>query len=98
MKINQYYNVFQSYDFSTVVLRKDDIDSAIEVFTRINTGGQTLTLFEIMSAKTYDEGKNFDMQKSFSGFLKELSNVQFDTISSSVLLFTTSFILSKYKL
>ena len=95
MKINQYYNVFQSYDFSTVVLRKDDIDSAIEVFTRINTGGQTLTLFEIMSAKTYDEGKNFDMQKSFSSFLKELSNVQFDTISSSVLLFTTSFILSK---
>ena len=95
MKINQYHNVFQSYDFSTVVLRKDDIDSAIEVFTRINTGGQTLTLFEIMSAKTYDEDKNFDMQKSFSSFLKELSNVQFDTISSSVLLFTTSFILSK---
>ena len=94
-KINEYHNFFQSYDFSTVVLRNDDIDSAIEVFTRINTGGQTLTLFEIMAAKTYDEEKNFDMQKSFSHFIKELSNVQFDTISSSVLLFTTSFILSK---
>jgi len=44
---------FKTYDFSTVVLRKEDIDSAIEVFTRINTGGQTLTLFEIISAKTY---------------------------------------------
>ena len=94
-KINEYHNFFQSYDFSTVVLRNDDIDSAIEVFTRINTGGQTLTLFEIMAAKTYDEEKDFDMQKSFSHFIKELSNVQFDTISSSVLLFTTSFILSK---
>ena len=94
-KIYQYSHTFTSYPFSTVVLRNDDIDSAIEVFTRINTGGQTLTLFEIMSAKTYDEVQDFDMQKSFNSFLKELSNVQFDTISSSVLLFTASFILSK---
>jgi len=51
-KIDGYSTAFKTYEFSTVVLRKEDIDSAIEVFTRINTGGQTLTLFEIMSAKT----------------------------------------------
>ena len=60
--IDSYSTAFKTYEFSTVVLRKEDIDSAIEVFTRINTGGQTLTLFEIMSAKTYDEKQNFDMQ------------------------------------
>ena len=49
--IDNYSTAFKTYEFSTVVLRKEDIDSAIEVFTRINTGGQTLTLFEIMSAK-----------------------------------------------
>ena len=59
--INGYSTAFKTYEFSTVVLRKEDIDSAIEVFTRINTSGQTLTLFEIMSAKTYDEEQKFDM-------------------------------------
>ena len=68
--ILSYARTFSSYDFSTVVLRKEDIDSAIEVFTRINTGGQTLTLFEIMSAKTYDEDQGFDMQSKFQKLLK----------------------------
>ncbi|MCY4262132.1 MAG: DUF262 domain-containing protein [Candidatus Dadabacteria bacterium] len=60
--IDAYSTAFKTYQFSTVVLTKEDIDSAIEVFTRINTSGQTLTLFEIMSAKTYDEAQEFDMQ------------------------------------
>ena len=94
-KINKYHNIFQSYDFSTVVLRKDDIDSAIEVFTRINTGGQTLTLFEIMSAKTYDEERGFDMQKNYDDLIKELSAVQYETVFSSILLFIVSVIISK---
>jgi hypothetical protein len=37
-KIHEYSQSFSTYDFSTIVLRKNDIDSAIEVFTRINTG------------------------------------------------------------
>ena len=97
-KIHQYSQTFSSYDFSTVVLRKEDIDSAIEVFTRINTGGQTLTLFEIMSAKTYDEEQNFDMQDRFQKLLKELeSNSKYNTISSTVILNVLGLILSKNK-
>ena len=96
-KINQYSQTFSTYDFSTVVLRKEDIDSAIEVFTRINTGGQTLTLFEIMSAKTYDELQNFDMQAKFQRLIKELEVSKYDTISSSVILNILSLILSKNK-
>ena len=96
-KIHQYSQTFSTYDFSTVVLRKEDIDSAIEVFTRINTGGQTLTLFEIMSAKTYDELQNFDMQAKFQRLIKELEVSKYDTISSSVILNILSLILSKNK-
>ncbi len=96
-KIHQYSQTFLTYDFSTVVLRKEDIDSAIEVFTRINTGGQTLTLFEIMSAKTYDEEQNFDMQAKFQKLLKELEVSKYDTISSTVILNILSLILSKNK-
>ena len=96
-KIHQYSQTFSTYDFSTVVLRKEDIDSAIEVFTRINTGGQTLTLFEIMSAKTYDEEQKFDMQAKFQKLLKELEVSKYDTISSTVILNVLSLILSKNK-
>ena len=96
-KIQEYKETFTSYDFSTVVLRKEDIDSAIEVFTRINTGGQTLTLFEIMSAKTYDEEQNFDMQDRFQKLLKELEVSKYDTISSTVILNVLGLILSKNK-
>ena len=96
-KIQEYKETFTTYDFSTVVLRKEDIDSAIEVFTRINTGGQTLTLFEIMSAKTYDEEQNFDMQAKFQKLLKELEVSKYETISISVILNVLSLILSKNK-
>jgi len=96
-KIHQYSQTFSTYDFSTIVLRKEDIDSAIEVFTRINTGGQTLTLFEIMSAKTYDEEQKFDMEDRFQKLLKELSESKYDTISSSVILSILGLILSKNK-
>jgi len=96
-KIQEYKETFTTYDFSTIVLRKEDIDSAIEVFTRINTGGQTLTLFEIMSAKTYDEEQNFDMEERFQKLVEELKEVKYETISSSILLNLLSLILSKNK-
>lgn len=96
-KIHEYSQTFSTYDFSTIVLRKEDIDSAIEVFTRINTGGQTLTLFEIMSAKTYDEELDFDMEDRFQKLLEELSERKYNTISSTVILNVLSLILSKNK-
>jgi hypothetical protein len=96
-KIYEYAMAFKTYDFSTVILRKEDIDSAIEVFTRINTGGQTLTLFEIMSAKTYDEAQEFDMQVKWEDFLKELRDIKYDGISSSIILNLLALILSKTK-
>lgn len=96
-KINEYSTAFKTYEFSTVVLRKEDIDSAIEVFTRINTGGQTLTLFEIMSAKTYDEQQNFDMQDKWDKFIKELRDIKYESISSSVMLSLLALVLSRTK-
>lgn len=96
-RMNSYSTAFKTYDFSTVVLRKEDIDSAIEVFTRINTGGQTLTLFEIMSAKTYDEKQSFDMQAKWEGFIKELKEIKYESISSTVVLSILSLVLSRTK-
>ncbi|MEZ5480673.1 MAG: DUF262 domain-containing protein [Porticoccaceae bacterium] len=96
-KIHSYSRAFDTYDFSTVILRKEDIDSAIEVFTRINTGGQTLTLFEIMSAKTYDEQQQFDMQVKWDDFIKELKDIKYEGVSSSVVLSLLALLLSRTK-
>lgn len=96
-RINGYCTAFKTYEFSTVVLRKEDIDSAIEVFTRINTGGQRLTLFEIMSAKTYDEDQEFDMQAKWKSFIEDLEKIQYEGISSTVILSLLSLILSRTK-
>lgn len=96
-KIHSYSRAFDTYDFSTVILRKEDIDSAIEVFTRINTGGQTLTLFEIMSAKTYDEQQSFDMQVKWEHFIKELKEIKYEGVSSSVMLSLLALLLSRTK-
>ena len=96
-RIDQYSTAFKTYEFSTVVLRKEDVDSAIEVFTRINTGGQTLTLFEIMSAKTYDEAQGFDMQVKWEEFIKELKDIKYESVSSSIALTLIALLLSRTK-
>ena len=96
-KIDEYKDAFSTYDFSIVTLRKNDIDSAIEVFTRINTGGKVLTLFEIMSAKTYDEGANFDMQAKWEQFQKKLNDRKYENISPSVILQLLSLVISETK-
>lgn len=96
-KIDEYSNAFSTYAFSTVTLRQNDIESAIEVFTRINTGGKVLTLFEIMSAKTYDEAADFDMQARWEKFQKKLNDSKYENISPSVLLQILSLVISESK-
>lgn len=77
---------FTTYDFSLVTLTREDINSAIEVFTRINTGGSVLTLFEIMVAKTYDEASGFDIQVEWEKLEAELDEVGYDGVSPSTIL------------
>ena len=95
--IDAYCTAFKTYEFSTVVLLKEDMDSAIEVFTRINTGGQKLTLFEIMSAKTYDEKQEFDMEKKWGDFIEKLEDIKYEGVSSTVILSLLSLVLSRTK-
>ena len=85
-KIQNYRERFTTYDFSTIVIHDYPIDTAVEVFTRINTTGTELTLFEIMVAKTYDETKNFDLHEKYEQLQEELENIQYDTIPSSTIL------------
>lgn len=63
--VQEYNGRLTKYDFSCITIKDYPIDIATEVFSRINTGGKTLTVFEIMVAKTYDEGRQFDLVEQF---------------------------------
>lgn len=99
-KIEIYKNKLEGYNFSTITLPEYPMDIACDVFTRLNTGGTALSLFEIMVAKTYDEQKNFDLAEKFLNILhgeehkKSLSNSRFDTISGILVIQCISAILN----
>lgn len=92
-KIDKYRNSIKTYEFSIVQFKEAPIEIATEVFTRINTGGKSLTLFEIMVAKTFDEKQNFDLSEKFEKLLEELSEVGYETISDASILQIMSLIL-----
>ena len=81
-KIQEYRERFMTYEFSTILLEDAPIDAAVEVFTRINTTGTELTLFEIMVAKTYDESSNFDLYEKYKSLSEELEDCQYNDIPS----------------
>ncbi|WP_339192763.1 DUF262 domain-containing protein [Paenibacillus sp. FSL W8-1287] len=91
-KIDKYKERFTSYQFSLVILRNAPIDVATEVFTRLNVGGKTLTLFEIMVAKTYDHTTGFDLSEKYDELLDELGD-NYRTIPASTVLQVISCVL-----
>jgi uncharacterized protein with ParB-like and HNH nuclease domain len=91
-KLEQYKTKLTSYDFSSITIKDYPIEIACEVFTRINTGGKPLSLFEILVAKTYDEAQSFDLAEKYDLLVsgsdedKEcLSEAKFDTVSEAVI-------------
>jgi len=91
-KIETYQKRLTGYDFSTIVMPDYPLDIACEVFTRINTGGTELTLFEIMVAKTYDEKYRFDLLEKYNDLIhnsnseKDLESVGYETIPDTTVL------------
>lgn len=91
-RIDSYRKKLENYDFSTIVIDSYPIDIACEVFTRINTGGKELTLFEIMVAKTFDQEKNFDLSEKYESLIKnnngekDLEDAKYETIPSITVL------------
>ncbi len=92
-KIEFYKRRLTTYDFSTIVIDGYPIDVACDVFTRINTGGKPLTLFEIMVAKTYDHESGFDLSREYDRLISsptdedsDLSSAGYDTVPNVTIL------------
>lgn len=89
-RIRLYKNRIESYQFSAVQITDAPIDIATEIFTRLNVGGKPLTPFEIMVAKCYDPVRNFDLAERYHLLIRELEDIEFETIPESNLLQTVS--------
>lgn len=92
-RLEEYKKRLENYSFSTIIIdHKYSIDVATDVFTRINTGGTTLTLFEIMVAKTYSERRNFDLLQKYNDLTsnidseKNLATANYETIRNTIIL------------
>ena len=94
-KIREYQNNLNNYPFSVIQYRDTDINVATEIFTRINVGGKPLTTFEIMVARTYDSEREFDLRDQFDALVKELEEVDYETIPEETVLQVAAAILSR---
>ena len=100
-KIDIYKKRLTTYDFSTIVITNYPLDIACEIFTRINTGGTELTLFEIMVAKTFDTEQAFDLSEKYQWLIdnnkngKDLEDADYDTMPASTVLQCVSACLTK---
>ena len=106
-KIEDLREHIKNYEFSTIEIENQPMEKIAEIFTRINTGGKVLTLFEIMNAKVYSEdkldkagkiiSKGFDLEEKFNELIDDLKYSGFETIgeNKSIILQLLSLILLK---
>ncbi len=94
-KLQDYRARIESYSYSIILVRDAPLDIATEIFTRINEGGKSLTVFEIMIAKTFDSDQDFDLAEKYSKLIKRLGEVDYETISDATVLQTVSILLEK---
>ena len=72
----------EDYEFSIIEVESSCFFKIADIFTRINTGGKVLTLFEIINAKIYTEGK-FDLEKKFNTLIQELKQIKYESIAKN---------------
>lgn len=94
-KISDYKERLNKYSFSVIELQEAPLDIATEIFTRINTSGKPLSVFEIMCAKTYDEELKFDLFEKRKNQLEKWENVNYDTVPHQTVLQVISLCIQK---
>ena len=85
-KIDLYRRRIQTYQFPTVEIVDASLAVATEIFTRLNVGGKSLSVFEIMVAKTWDDARGFDLNDKVEGLNKELAKSGYGGIDPTILM------------
>ena len=85
-QINEFHKRLLSYQLPVIRLTDVNLAKATEIFTRINTTGKSLTLFEIISAKVYDPDRKFDLLDKRKEQRDKWMSANYGTISDSTVL------------
>lgn len=103
--LETYQGIIKGWSFNITYLTDASIDIATDVFTRLNVGGKTLTLFEVMVAKTYrapsasigvnSQQSSFDLLEKYEHLLANLRPVKYDTIAPATVLQVISMLIVK---
>lgn len=70
-QINDLRKTFSSYDLSIILVNKTDWEEVCDIFERINTQGQHLTVVDLIIAKTWS-GEEFNLREELQDFKDEI--------------------------
>ena len=94
-EVRDYKRVIDGYQCSVIEVPEARIDTATEIFTRINVTGKPLSVFEIMVAKTFDYDKDFDLAEKTNQLIDELADHDYGTLPDIVFLQVAATIMTK---
>jgi len=73
--------IFREYQIATTLIDGGDLDSAVNIFSRLNSKGTLMSEDRMYSALTYKEGKNqFNLSERIDDILEKLSDYSFGGI------------------
>jgi|GEM_PF-1192642 len=75
---------FMNYRFSVIYVRDQSIGKVCQIFERINNSGKTLSVLDLMVAKTW--ANNFNLRDKLNDFQKELRKENYSNINNITLL------------
>ena len=94
-KILDYQKRFRDYTFPIGNIGEKEIDVATKIFTRINTTGKNLNIFEIMVAKTYQD-KVFDLSEKYEKWQDDkLAGNDYETLDETISLRVAALLLER---
>ena len=79
-------DTMRAFAIPITTMYEADLSTATEVFSRINTSGKDLTIFEIMVAKSYQVNPVFDLLDEWEEISEKLNAIEFDTLKPSDIL------------
>lgn len=85
-KIDKYRKQLNGYRFPKIELEDTPLTVATDIFTRLNNSGKTLSVFEIMCAKMYDEDAGFDLYEKRQSQIEKWKTVNYETVPDMTVL------------
>ena len=94
-RMQDYKTRIEGYQYSVIQVTDVPLSIATEIFTRINTSGKRLTVFEIMVAKTFDPDHGFDLSDKYNELIDRLRPHNYETLGGITVLQVVAMILKK---